>query len=184
MAFSQWEAQLSFAPFTSKKSSWWPCIVVTKQNGNPWRCLECGSVGLQGPYSRSPRNFATTQIYCLSPLFTLCLTTNRMGGHTLGSWNLNTSPVHFCFKLWGWVFDNSNLFGMVVGITWTLILDPGRRTLDFASFDCTAWIQSRLQTMAWWRSTLCVYTCSIPRALYIAHCLHGWNGEVCIQFRR
>jgi hypothetical protein len=42
--------------------------------------------------------------------------------------------------------------GMVVGITWTLILDPGRRTLDFASLDCTAWIQSRLQAMAWWRS--------------------------------
>jgi hypothetical protein len=31
------------------------------------------------------------------------------------------------------------------------ILDPGRRTLDFASLDCTAWIQSRLQAMAWWR---------------------------------
>jgi hypothetical protein len=36
----------------------------------------------------------------------------------------------------------------VVGITWTLILDPGRKTLDFASLDCTAWIQSRLQAMA------------------------------------
>jgi hypothetical protein len=39
---------------------------------------------------------------------------------------------------------------MVVGITWTQILDPGRRTLDFASLDCTACIQSRLQAMAWW----------------------------------
>jgi hypothetical protein len=40
----------------------------------------------------------------------------------------------------------------IVGITWTLILDPGRRTLDFASLDCTAWILSRLQAMGWWRS--------------------------------
>jgi hypothetical protein len=42
----------------------------------------------------------------------------------------------------------------VVGITWTLILDPGTgcRTLDFASLDCIAWIQSWLQAMAWWQT--------------------------------
>jgi hypothetical protein len=28
-----------FAPYTSVSE---PCIVVTKQIGNPWRCLECG----------------------------------------------------------------------------------------------------------------------------------------------
>jgi hypothetical protein len=38
----------------------------------------------------------------------------------------------------------------VVGITWTLILDPGCWTPDFASLDCTACIQPRLQAMAWW----------------------------------
>jgi hypothetical protein len=41
------------------------------------------------------------------------------------------------------------LLQQVVGITWTLILDPGRQTRDLASLDCTAWIQSRLQAMAW-----------------------------------
>jgi hypothetical protein len=38
----------------------------------------------------------------------------------------------------------------VVVITWMLILDTGCWTWDFASLDCTTWINPQLQAMAWW----------------------------------
>jgi hypothetical protein len=37
---------------------------------------------------------------------------------------------------------------LVVVKSWMQILDPGRRMLDFASLDCTVWIQPRLQNHA------------------------------------
>jgi hypothetical protein len=45
-AISQWEAQLYLLRIL-------PCIVVTKQIGNPWRCLECDRGGARYIYTET-----------------------------------------------------------------------------------------------------------------------------------